>query len=165
MTNNAVILRPVKETDSAVLPEIIRAVFEEYDAPKQGTVYSDPDTDELYRVFQKERSVLWVAEEDGKILGCCGIYPTPGLSENCAELVKFYLSAQARGKGIGSLLMQQSVKSAKTMGYTQLYIESLPHFATAVKMYEKQGFRRLNKPLGASGHTSCDIWMIKTLTL
>jgi putative acetyltransferase len=51
------------------------------------------------------------------------------------------------------------------MGYTQLYLESLPQFANAVKLYEKEGFRRLDNPLGDFIHSSCSIWMLKDLTL
>ena len=43
----------------------------------------------------------WVAEEDGVVLGGCGIYPTSGLPQGCAELVKFYLSAKSRKSGLG----------------------------------------------------------------
>ncbi|MFT5581649.1 MAG: putative acetyltransferase, partial [Psychromonas sp.] len=105
----------------------------------------------------------WVAEEQDEILGCCGIYPTEGLPDKCVELVKFYLDAKARGKGIGLELMNQCIASAKELGYSEMYIESLPDFDNAVKMYEKSGFKLLDERLGASGHDSCNVWMIKTL--
>ncbi len=156
-------IRPVKEADNPYLAKMIRKVFEEHDAPKKGTVYSDPTTDSLYESFRIEKSVLWVAEENGQILGCCGIYPTTGLPQQCVELVKFYLPKESRGKGIGKILMEKSIDSAKEFGYLELYIESLPQFSKAVDMYRKQGFIQLKNPLGASGHTSCNIWMLKSL--
>lgn len=156
-------IRLVEKSDNLHLAKVIRKAFDEHNAPKQGTVYSDPTTDNLYALFQKKRSALWVAEIDAAIVGCCGIYPTNGLPENCVELVKFYLAKQSRGKGIGKELLERSIESAKEFGYTALYLESLPEFSKAVQLYEKLGFIRLNKPLGSSGHTSCNIWMIKTL--
>ncbi len=156
-------IRQVKESDNPYLSKMIRKVFEEHNAPKDGTVYSDPTTDYLYESFQIERSVLWVAENNNKILGCCGVYPTNGLPKQCAELVKFYLPKESRGKGIGKILMEKSIDWAEKFGYSELYIESLPQFSKAVKMYEKQGFIQLKNPLGASGHTSCNIWMLKSL--
>ncbi|SFF89570.1 GNAT family N-acetyltransferase [Sunxiuqinia elliptica] len=156
-------IREVKESDNPVLSQLIKCVFEEYDAPRDGTVYSDPTTDQLCDLFREERSILWVAELDEKIVGCCGIYPTPGLPDDCAELVKFYLSPEARGQGIGKSLMEINIRSAIDFGYSQLYIESLPEFDQAVRMYEKLGFSLLQKPLGDSGHTSCSVWMIKEL--
>ena len=160
---SAVIIREVEKEDNALLASMIRQVFEEHDAPQEGTVYSDPTTDDLYGLFRKERSVLWVAEVDSIPVGCCGIYPTEGLKNNCAELVKFYLSESERGKGTGKVLMEQCITSARELDYGSLYLESMPHFSKAIRIYEKLGFRELNKALGNSGHTSCDIWMIKDL--
>lgn len=156
-------IRQVKESDNPHLSKMIKKVFEEHDAPKNGTVYSDPTTDHLYESFQIEKSVLWVAENNNKILGCCGVYPTTGLPKQCVELVKFYLPKESRGKGIGKILMEKSIDWAGKFGYSELYIESLPQFSKAVNMYQKQGFIKLNNPLGASGHTSCNIWMLKKL--
>ncbi|WP_319482223.1 GNAT family N-acetyltransferase [uncultured Draconibacterium sp.] len=156
-------IRKVKKSDNKHLADLIRAAFVEYNAPREGTVFSDPTTDNLFELFLNEKSVLWVAENDGEILGCCGIYPTNGMPLGCAELVKFYLLAKARGNGLGTKLMQQSIESAKELGYSEIYIETLPEFDNAVGMYERAGFEKLDKPLGDSGHTGCDIWMIKRL--
>jgi putative acetyltransferase len=142
---------------------MIRQVFEEHEAPQKGTVYSDPTTDDLYALFSAPGSKLWVAELEGIPVGCCGIYPTEGLEKNCAELVKFYLAEEARGKGIGRHLMEKCIHSAREMDYQKLYLESMPEFSKAVRIYEKLGFRELSFPLGNSGHTTCSIWMLLDL--
>lgn len=156
-------IRKVKKSDNKHLADLIKAIFDEYDAPKVGTVYSDPTTDDLYELFKNPKSVLWVVEENGEVLGCCGVYPSEGLPIDCVELVKFYLMPKARGRKIGTRLMEQNIQSAKELGYSQLYIESLSEFDNAVKMYQKLGFTNLKKPLGDTVHTSCNIWMIKKL--
>ncbi len=156
-------IRKVKKSDNKHLSTLIKAVFDEYEAPKVGTVYSDPTTDDLYELFKNPKSVLWVVQENSEILGCCGIYPTDGLPNGCAELVKFYLMPKARGRKIGTRLMEQCIQSAIELGYSQLYIESLSQFDNAVKMYQKLGFKNLEQPLGETVHTSCNIWMIKKL--
>ena len=157
------IIRKVIQTDNVLLAKLIRNVFNEFNAPEKGTVYSDPTTDDLYTLFQKDRAVLWVAEVNDEVLGCCGVYPTEGLEKDCAELAKFYLSVKIRGKGIGKQLMLQCFQSAREMQYKKLYLESMPQFSKAVSMYEKYGFTPLDAPLGNSGHTTCNIWMIKEL--
>ena len=157
------IIRKVTAADNLVLAMIIREVIEEHDAPRTGTVYSNPSTDNLYELFRKNNSILWVAQMNNEVEGCCGIYPTKGLDDDTGELVKFYLSASARSKGIGKALMERSILSARELGYKKLYIESLPQFSKAVNMYLQQGFQMIEKPLGNSGHTSCNIWMLKEL--
>jgi len=161
--HSAVIFREVKKEDNVLLARMIRQVFKEHDAPQSGTVFSDPTTDDLFGLFRKSRSVLWVAELDSLALGCCGIYPTEGLENSCAELVKYYLAESERGKGTGRQLMELCIASARKLGYKKLYIESMPHFSKAVRIYEKLGFRKLSSPLGNSGHTTCNIWMLLEL--
>ncbi|MBS4057354.1 MAG: GNAT family N-acetyltransferase [Bacteroidales bacterium] len=155
--------RAITQGDNIPLAKMIRQVFIEHNAPQNGTVYSDPTTDDLYKLFQWPKSVLWVADIAGEVVGCCGIYPTPGLPFRCAELVKLYLHPSARGKGIGLNLLNKSIDSAREFGYTQLYIESLPQFQTAINMYQKAGFTNLSESMGVSGHSSCNIWMMKQL--
>ncbi len=157
------VYREVRKEDNAPLAGMIRDVFEEHDAPRKGTVYSDPTTDDLFALFQSPGSVLWVAEVDGIPVGCCGIFPTEGLENSYAELVKYYLAREARGLGIGRQLMEHCIRSARELGYGRLYLESLPQFSKAVRIYEKLGFRELHQPLGNSGHTTCSIWMLLEL--
>jgi putative acetyltransferase len=97
------------------------------------------------------------------IIGGCGVYPTSGLPEGCAELVKFYLTSSFRGKGIGWKLMEKTFESAKEFGYKKLYLESLPELGKAISLYERAGFKKISTHLGNSGHFGCDIWMLKDL--
>jgi len=158
-----VILRQIEEKDNVPLAELIRSVFREFNIDKPGTVYTDPTTDKLFELFQTENSAYWVAEENGVILGGCGIFPTEDLPAGCAELVKFYLAAGSRGEGIGKLLMQVSINTAKNMGYNELYLESFPELQRAVGLYSSLGFNLLDEPMGNSGHHACSIWMLKEL--
>lgn len=156
-------IRVIQPSDNPKVARMIRSVFEEYKAKQIGTVYSDPTTDNLHTLFQQNNSVFFIAEKADEILGCCGIFPTSGLPTGCAELVKFYVSGKVRGTGVGRLLYQKCEEWAIDAGYTQLYIESMPDFIQAVHIYEKIGFKMLDKPLGNSGHFGCDIWMLKSL--
>lgn len=157
------LIRKIEEKDNAEIAAVIRSCFADFNAPTKGTVFEDPTTDDLYNFFKKEKSVFYIAEENREIVGSCGIYPTENLPEDTAELVKFYLTKNSRGQGIGRALMEIALEAAKQMGYRKIYIESLPEFSKAVSIYEKQGFKHLDKPLGNSGHTGCNIWMLKDI--
>lgn len=151
------------EEDDFKIAKMIRAVFEEFDAPKAGTVYEDPTTDHLSALFKKANSKFFIAHLNQEIVGCCGIYPTDGLPEDTVELVKFYIASKAREQGLGRELMERCYQASRDFGYQKIYIESMPAFARAVSIYHKQGFRPLPAPLGNSGHTGCDIWLLKDL--
>ena len=159
----AITLRNIEEGDNREIAELIRTVFREFKIDRPGTVYFDPTTDDLYRLFRTPGSVYWIAEEDGKIIGGCGIYTTPGLPDGCAELVKLYLLSSKRGKGTGRELLEKSIESAKNLGYKQLYLESLPELSRAISLYRKAGFKFIPGPMGNSGHFGCNIWMLKEL--
>lgn len=159
----AIRYRKIEERDNSELAEIIRTILREFKIDRPGTVYTDPTTDHLSDVFIADQSVYWVAEEDGAIIGGCGIYPTSGLPNGCVELVKLYASAEARGKGVGKMLMQKSIESAQHFGYNEIYLESFPELTTAISMYEKTGFKKLSAPLGNSGHFACNVWMLLVL--
>jgi putative acetyltransferase len=160
-----IIIRPIEESDNKLIEDIIRNTFREFKLDKPGTVFSDPTTSNLYRLFKAPGSKYWVAEEDGKLLGGCGMHPTNGLPVNFAELVKFYVSPASRGKGIGKKLLAKSFISAIALGYEYLYLESFPEMDAAIGLYEKAGFNHVDKPLGNSGHFACNIWMVKNLLL
>ena len=163
MDINEITYRNIGKNDNKELAGLIRSVFREFKIDRPGTVYFDPTTDSLFELFTAPGSVYWLAEANGALAGGCGIYPTPGLPEGCAELVKFYLLPQWRGLGVGRTLMEKCFDSARKAGYRQLYLESLPELQKAVSMYLKSGFRHIPHALGNSGHFGCNIWMVKDL--
>ena len=155
--------RPIQIEDSAELAVLIRSVLKEHGADKPGTVYTDPTTDSLFELFQTEGSFYWVALKEQEIIGGCGIFPTLGLPDKCAELVKLYVSKSSRGTGIGYKLIEISLQHAKEAGYSSVYLETLPELSKAAGLYAQIGFQRLKKPMGNSGHYACDLWMLKEI--
>jgi putative acetyltransferase len=156
-------IRTIGPNDNAIIASIIRATLTEFGAARPGTVYYDEATDKLSDVFDVPRGTYFIAELDGEIVGGAGIYPTDGLDEKTCELVKMYLLPIARGKGIGRALMNQCIDFAKSEGYDQIYLETMPELSNAIHLYEKMGFKNLNGPLGESGHFGCGIWMLKDI--
>lgn len=164
MDMESVTTRTIGPGDNAALAKIIRNSLAEFGANKPGTVFYDPTTDHLFEMFSTTpRSIYFIAEKDGHILGGAGIYPTDGLPVTTCELVKMYLVPEARGLGLGKKLIAQCLATAKEWNYTHVYIESMPELKKALSVYETFGFRYLDGPLGNSGHTGCDRWMLKEL--
>ena len=157
------LIRTIQPGDDKALATIIRDTLAEFKANKPGTVYFDETTDHLSNVFKTGVSIYFVAEMDSEIMGGGGIYPTANLPDGTCELVKLYLSSKARGKGIGKLLLQKCIDAARELGYTKIYLETMPELTVAIPMYEKMGFTYLQAAQGCSGHTGCDVWMIKDL--
>ncbi len=160
---SGIIIRQIEEKDNSSLATIVRTALSEFGANKQGTVFFDATTDALFQLFQQAGSFYFVAEENGTVLGGGGIFPTEGLLDRTCELVKMYLHKDARGKGLGKLLIEHCLTWAKQNGYEQVYLETMPELKQALKVYELFGFEYLDGPMGNSGHFGCDKWMLKKL--
>ena len=158
------IIRIIEERDNDDLAKVVRNTLAEFGANKPGTVYFDPTTDDLYNLFKETGSVYYVALKDNKAVGGGGIYPTDALPVDTCELVKMYLLPEARGIGLGKKLIDKCLGFAKEAGYKNVYLETMPELKNALKVYEKMGFRYLDKPIGNSGHFSCALWMMMTIT-
>ena len=161
--NEQITIREIRPADNEALALIVRNSLAEFNAAKPGTVFYDPTTDHLYEVFREKRSKYFVVELEGIVAGGGGIYPTQGLEDDTCELVKMYLAKDARGIGLGKILLQKCIDEAKLQGYKKIYLESMPELKLAIPMYEKFGFTFLKGPRGNSGHTGCDVWMMKEL--
>lgn len=163
LDNTTVNIRPIEMRDQDKLAVMIRSVFIEHEAPTENCVYDDPRTWHICETVQGANARYWVIEVGDEILGGCGFYPTEGLPEGCAELIKFYLSPKIRGRGYGSQLFSLVIDETRKAGYTHLYIESFPEFANAVSMYERHGFVMLPTRLGNSGHQAANVFMLLAL--
>jgi len=156
----SITIRAIEPGDNVAMAAIIRETLTEFGLNIPGTAYFDESTDHLYESFQIVKSAYFVAVEEGEIVGGVGLFPSNGLPEGTVELVKMYLKSKSRGKGLGKQLMLKCIALAKTLGYKNIYLESMPELSTAVSAYEKLGFKLLQQPLGDTGHYSCEIWML-----
>jgi putative acetyltransferase len=156
-----IVIRPIEGKDNAAIAAVIRKTLEEFGANHPGTVYYDEATDSLFQLFQSTpRSVYFVAEKDGVVVGGGGIFPSAGLPQDTCELVKMYLLPHVRGIGLGKKIIQQCIAFAKENGYQNIYLETMPELKQALKTYEKFGFEYINHPMGNTGHFGCDLWML-----
>ncbi len=156
-------IRKIIADDNAAMAAIIRNSLLEFNAAKPGTVYYDKTTDHLSDVFMQKGSAYFVIEINNEIAGGCGIFPTIGLPANTCELVKLYVSKKYRHNGYGQTLLEKCIEEAKEHGYEKMYLESMPELKNAIGMYLKNGFVNIGGPMGNSGHTGCDVWMVKEL--
>jgi putative acetyltransferase len=156
-------IREIKKEDNAPIAKVIRDVFIELEAPKVGTAYADPILDTLFEVYQRPNSKYFVVEKEGKVLGGGGIGPLENGPVEVCELQKMYFSPEIRGLGLAEQIILKCLSFAKAEGFKKCYLETLPFMKAAQKVYVRVGFTYLSGPMGGTGHTSCDVWMIKEL--
>jgi putative acetyltransferase len=156
-------IRKIQPRDNVAIAQVIRTVFEQEGYPRTGTAYGDPQLDFLYETYQAPKSQYFVVEFEGRIQGGGGIASLDKGDTSTCELQKMYFLPDVRGKGVGQQLIQQCLTAAVQLGYHHCYLETLPQMKVAQHVYQKMGFTYLDAPMGSTGHTSCPVWMIKSL--
>ena len=156
-------IRKIKIEDNPFIYQIIITVMSEFKADPKTTVLGDPTIHDMYSTYQVENAVYFVLEENNKIIGGCGIRQLDGTTEKICELQRMFILPETRGKGYGKALMDHCLASAKKSGYHHIYLETLSGMHEALKLYAKSGFKKIDRPLGDTGHGGCNIFMIREI--
>lgn len=135
----------------------------EFGASGQGFAIHDTEVSTMFDVYTKPKSVYFVCELNGTIIGGGGVAPLLGGDENICELKKMYFLPAGRGKGLGQRVLSECLKAAKELGFEYCYLETFNTMNDAMKLYEKNGFKKIPGPLGNTGHFSCDIFYKRSL--
>ena len=110
-----------------ISPEQIRYMLDRmYNETKIGEAITDPE------------QAFWLAEENGKVLGFCGI--EHGYSgQDITRIHKLYILPETQGSGLGKILMDHVESEAKKHGSTKLHL-NVNKQNKAVGFYQKHGF-------------------------
>ncbi|MGO1297930.1 MAG: GNAT family N-acetyltransferase [Vibrio sp.] len=156
-------ITPITTEHDAAIREIIETVGSEYGAIGEGFGPSDPEVQAMSEHYHTQLGCqYYVACKDGKVLGGGGIAPFLDSASVC-ELRKVFLSADARGQGVGKQLVLTCLDFARQAGYTHCYLDTLSGMKGAIALYERLGFQHRSEPMPGVVHTGCDIWMDITL--
>ena len=156
-------IRPIQAGDDAAIATIIRTVMPEFGASGTGFAINDPEVDWMQRAYAAPRSAYFVVERDGVVEGGGGVAPLDGGDADTCELRKMYFLPALRGLGAGSELMAQCLAAARDFGFRRCYLETLHGMDAAKRLYERSGFRRIDGPLGATGHGGCNAFYLLDL--
>lgn len=162
-TMGEVEIREIRPDDNREVARLIRTVLEEMEVPKVGTAHADPAVEDMYGEYDVPGAEYYVVVEKGRIIGGAGIAQLQDHKGPVCELQKMYFLPLARGRGIGAKMIGICLDRARSLGYAQCYLETLPQMVAARQLYQRNGFAPLKAPLGNTGHFSCSLWMLKSL--
>ena len=156
--------RKIEATDDGIIAKIIRTTLEKLHLNISGTAYFDPELEHLsvyYESKPSKRRYFVALDAEGQVIGGVGIAEFDRI-DNCAELQKLYLDDSVKGKGYGKELMQIAEDWARSAGYKNLYLETHTNLSVALKLYEKMGFHRVEKPCSTQ-HSTMNRFYLKKL--
>jgi GNAT superfamily N-acetyltransferase len=67
------------------------------------------------------------------------------------EVNRMYVSAAARGQGLGKRLAEAAILEARALGISTLYLDALHRHVEALPLYESLGFVRYEDPAAFGG--------------
>jgi ribosomal protein S18 acetylase RimI-like enzyme len=92
-----------------------------------------------------DRGRLWVAERDGRIVGCVAIVPA---TPQTAQLRWFLVDPSARGVGLGRRLLGEAVAFCKESGYERVILWTVSALEAAARLYRAAGFAKVEERPG-----------------
>ena len=122
---------------------LVKAIYEEGIATKNATFekdvpeWSEWDDDHL-------KSCRFVARDDQNLVGWAALSPVSGrcIYSGVAE-VSVYISAGARGKGIGNLLLNKLIEESEHQDIWTLQAGIFPENKSSIILHKNAGFREV----------------------
>lgn len=138
-------IRDAVETD---LPRIIDIYNESIPAGRSTADLAPITVEERldwFRTFDPDRRPIWVAEEDGVVVGCVyltSFYGGRPAYDKTAE-VSMYLASSHHAKGLGSHLLEKMIDACPRLGVTTLIGMHFDHNEASRRLGQKFGFEQV----------------------
>jgi putative acetyltransferase len=143
-------LRPAGTGDSAHVRVVVARVLGEY-----GMLLDEggPDADlvDIGASYVKSGGCFHVlVDEQGRVAGSVGLMPK---GDGVAELRKMYLVREARGRGLGKVMLRTVLEDARRLGFRRITLETATPMKEAQQLYVSHGFKRMS---GCCATSRCD---------
>ncbi len=103
----------------------------------EAKVFSMPwSAKDFANLAEDRNSLYFVAEEEGKIIGVCGVTNISG----DGDINNVAVEERYRGRGIATMLLEEMILQGTELGIENFTLEVRVSNAPAIHVYEKLGF-------------------------
>mgnify|MGYP000556186525 CR=1 FL=1 len=113
--------------------------------PEVGKTLSSQKFTEMYHFSEKygySNGKMYIALVDEKLAGCVAL--TKNDDDYC-EIKRLYIREEFRGNHLGNMLSEKIIEDAGAIGYKYMRLDTVPFMSSAIKIYEKVGFKFIEK--------------------
>lgn len=141
-------IRPVTKADNPAVKKLLRIVISEFGESSEKSDAGGLDLDNVFRSYGQPKSKFYIVETHGRLVGCGGLRPanTAAGIPTC-QLRGMVLLPEARGLGLGRLMLRRCLEDARNFGYQRCYLATKSNMIHAQKLFERFGFTKVAKPL------------------
>lgn len=138
MPKDTTIIRPYEDGDL----ESLRTMMNEVVLRGDAFTYDTPFALDEMRTYVGSYATAFVAVEGDRVMGGYVLRPTqPGRGSHVANAT-YMVASTARGRGLGRLPGEHSIKMAKEMGFTAMQFNAVVASNTeAVALWQRLGFK------------------------
>jgi putative acetyltransferase len=143
-SDGAFAVRDAEDGDAEQLIALIGGVFAEYPGCILDVEGELPELLSIATAFRAWGGRFWVAEQEGRVVGCIGARSRGGAPERpwSVELCKLYVAREARRRGLGGALCALVEEEARARGAAFVELWSDTRFKDAHRLYERRGYAR-----------------------
>ncbi|MBP5606945.1 MAG: GNAT family N-acetyltransferase [Lachnospiraceae bacterium] len=138
--------REITESDNVYAAALVRDNLDKLNLNIPGTAYYDEGLDHLSDQYGREDARYYVLTDDnGRVVGGIG-FSKLSFMKDTAELQKLYLDDSVKGSGLGYEMISFIEDRMREAGFKHSYLETHDNLKAAVHIYEKSGYRSIEKP-------------------
>ena len=82
----------------------------------------------MFEEYNKPKSIYYVVEKDGIVVGSAGIAPLANEAVSICELQKMYFLPELRGRGLAQKLLEHCFEFARLYQFKSCYLETTVHY-------------------------------------
>ena len=132
--------RLARPAEAGRVAEVLLEAFREFRSlyTDGGFAATTPDADKI--LARLNEGPIWVAVRDGVIVGTVSAVK----KGESVYIRSMAVLPAARGTGAGTQLLQQVETWAADEGCARLFLSTTPFLDSAIRLYERSGFRRID---------------------
>ena len=130
-------IRSVQAADTPQVLQLVKSILAR-EFPADRVAYATDDLEQLTATYQAPTDTFLVAEENGKVIGTCGVKAE---SPHTAILRRLFVDSSYRGRGIGTQLLKEALQFCRDRGFQEIVIRTSTRMEQAIRLCCSLGFQ------------------------